>query len=262
MNNFGVIELASARTTSAPGWAYVPDTAIAAGSAGIQPANRKRARHLTGGGLSVKDVTARSEAKIRREVEVLERDGNKDNSIPLPMKSGRASTKFTPNVRKVMQSQKTFANHLDDYLALQALTEATSATNKRLNVNKKDTGSSSAPKPYASEDVAMANAMDLPPILAPPYEDPPASLPGDRDVLLVSRVPQLPTDEELRKLLSQPPLPYLEALGEVDETYPRRAFCEVCGYWGRVRCSKCGTRVCALDCLETHREECVTRHGI
>lgn len=94
MNNFGVIELASARTTSAPGWAYVPDTAIAAGSAGIQPANRKRARHLTGGAggrLSLKDFTARSEAKIRKEVEVLEKDGNKDNSIPLPVKSGRGT---------------------------------------------------------------------------------------------------------------------------------------------------------------------------
>ncbi|KAG5985492.1 hypothetical protein E4U54_006015, partial [Claviceps lovelessii] len=89
MNNFGVIELASARTTSAPGWAYVPDTAIAAGSAGIQPANRKRARHPTGGGPSLKDFTARSEAKVRKEVEGLERDGNRDNSIPLPTKSGR-----------------------------------------------------------------------------------------------------------------------------------------------------------------------------
>ncbi|KAG5986045.1 hypothetical protein E4U54_005652 [Claviceps lovelessii] len=162
-----------------------------------------------------------------------------------------------------MQSQKTFANHLDDYLALQALAEGTS-TNKRPGANKKDTASSATPKRLASEDVALSNvtATGLPPILPPPYQDPPASLPGDHDVLLMSRVPQVPTDEELRKLLSQPPLPYLEALGHVDETYPRRVFCEVCGYWGRVRCLKCGTRVCALDCLETHREECVTRYGI
>ncbi|QPH00455.1 hypothetical protein C2857_004064 [Epichloe festucae Fl1] len=261
MNNFGVIELASTRTTSAPGWAYVPDTAIAAGSAGIQPANRKRARNPTGGGPSLSDLTARQEAKIRKEVEGLEKDGNKDNTIPLPVKSGRAPTKFTPNVRKVMQSQKTFANHLDDYLALQALTEANSAASKRPGGNKKD-AAASTPKPSVSEDVAMSNATDLPPVLPPPYRDPPASLPGDNDALLMSRVPEMPSDDELRKLLSQPPLPYLEALGNLDETYPRRVFCEVCGYWGRVRCLKCGTRVCALDCLETHREECVTRYGI
>lgn len=95
MNNFGVIELASARTTSAPGWAYVPDTAIAPGSAGIQPANRKRARNQPGGGPSLSDLTARQEAKIRKEVEVLEKDGSKDNTIPLPAKSGRSTTSYT-----------------------------------------------------------------------------------------------------------------------------------------------------------------------
>jgi zinc finger HIT domain-containing protein 1 len=91
MNNFGVIELASARTTSAPGWAYIPDTAIAPGSAGIQPANRKRARKQPGGGPSLSDLTARQEAKIRKEVEVLEKDGSKDNTIPLPAKGGRST---------------------------------------------------------------------------------------------------------------------------------------------------------------------------
>ncbi|KAG6033720.1 hypothetical protein E4U41_006825 [Claviceps citrina] len=285
MNNFGVIELASARTTSAPGWAYVPDTAIAAGSAGIQPANRKRARNLVGGGgggggggrPSLQDLTARSEASARKEVEVLERDGNKDNSIPLPVKSGRAATKFTPNVRKIMQSQKTFANHLDDYLALQALTEAnsTTTTSKRAggggsSKKDKDAGSSStltltprAPAPPSSDAAkAQSSATDPSPVLPPPYRDPPASLPGDGDVLLASRVPEVPTDGELRALLARPPLPYLGALGRVDETYPPRVFCAVCGYWARVRCLKCGTRICALDCLETHREECVTRYGI
>ena len=40
MNNFGVIEVATARTTNAPGWAYVPDTGPAPTStigAGNQP---------------------------------------------------------------------------------------------------------------------------------------------------------------------------------------------------------------------------------
>lgn len=91
MNNFGVIELAGAKTTSAPGWAYVPDTAIAPGSAGIQPVNRKRARNPTGGGPSLSDLTARQENKIRKEVEALGKDGSRDNTIPLPAKSGRST---------------------------------------------------------------------------------------------------------------------------------------------------------------------------
>ena len=89
MNNFGVIELAGAKTTAAPGWAYVPDTRANPGPAGAQPANRKRARTGPGGGLSQGDLSARQEAKIRKEVEALDRDGGKDNSIPLPVKSGR-----------------------------------------------------------------------------------------------------------------------------------------------------------------------------
>jgi len=103
-------------------------------------------------------------------------------------------------------------------------------------------------------------------ILAPNTKTPPPAHPGDADPLLVSRVPPLPSDEELRRLLAGPPLSYLEARGAwapADEgRYPPRRFCEVCGYWGRVRCTKCGTRVCALECLETHRADCVTRYGL
>lgn len=161
-----------------------------------------------------------------------------------------------------MQSQKTFANYLDDYLALQALagSNPANAPNKRPSGNKKEAAAAAAGA--KAEDSAMLDAGDRSPVLPPPYKAPPPAHPGDHDALLVSRVPSTPSDEELRRLLAHPPLPYLQALGTWDETYPRRVFCEVCGYWGRARCLKCGTRVCALDCLETHREECVTRYGI
>lgn len=91
MNNFGVIELASAKTTSAPGWAYVPDTRGLPGAAALQPANRKRARNAPGG-VNVGDLTARQEAKVRKDIEALDRDGGKDNTIPLPAKSGRGES--------------------------------------------------------------------------------------------------------------------------------------------------------------------------
>lgn len=85
MNNFGVIELASAKTTSAPGWAYVPDNTIASRS--TAPTNRKRARNAPG--LTLSDLTARQDSKIRKEVEALDKDGGRDNTIPLPVRSGR-----------------------------------------------------------------------------------------------------------------------------------------------------------------------------
>ncbi|KAH7326502.1 hypothetical protein B0I35DRAFT_422906 [Stachybotrys elegans] len=269
MNNFGVIELASAKTTSAPGWAYVPDTGPSNANA-LQPTNRKRARNAPG--LSLSSLSARQEARIRKEVEALDKDSSKDAAIPLPVKSGRAQSKHTPNVRKILQSQKTFTNYLDDYLAMQALNDTSmnpvarpsgpSNASKRQAPGKKEAAAAATDKqPAKSQDVQMIDT-NAAPILPPPYNPPPASHPGDDDPLLASRVPELPTDEELRQLLSHPPLAYVEASGTWEEKYPMRVFCEVCGYWGRVRCMKCGTRLCALDCLDTHREECVTRYGL
>lgn len=175
-------------------------------------------------------------------------------------------------MRKILQSQKNFSNHLDDFLAFQSTEANANASNNasrqgpsNANANKRPApgkSHSSTPKPATSDqDVTMTDA-DLPPLLLPPYKTPPPAHPGDSNPLLASRVPKPPKDEELRRLLAHPPLTYVEAQGTWDETYPTRAFCQVCGYWGRVRCMKCGTRVCALDCMETHKEECVTRYGM
>lgn len=86
MNNFGVVELATAKKASAPGWAYVPD--VAPQTSNLQPANRKRARN-TGQGPSIGDLSARQEARRRKEVEALEKDGGRDNTISVPAKAGR-----------------------------------------------------------------------------------------------------------------------------------------------------------------------------
>ena len=89
MNNFGVIELAGAKTTSAPGWSYVPDTRPDPASTALQPASRKRAaRAAAGGGLSIGDLSARHEARVRKEIEALDRDVG-GNQIPVPTKNGK-----------------------------------------------------------------------------------------------------------------------------------------------------------------------------
>ncbi|KAK4145479.1 uncharacterized protein C8A04DRAFT_35751 [Dichotomopilus funicola] len=359
MNNFGVIELSSTTTKNAPGWAYVPDTGPVVPSA-LQPANRKRARNQPA--LSLSDLSAREETRIRKDLEALDRDSHRDASIPIPPRPGgsRAQHKHTPNVRKILQSQKTFANHLDDYQALLALAEsnpaAAAAANAAAARDKAATpvavtaaaaasaASKSAspapappvpeaetnPEPTADEQTQPAQPTDIemtdapattepdstttqtqnppppqpqapqsPPqpqtyprdsAILPAYaQPPPRPHPGDADPLLVSYIPPFPTDDELRALMTAPPLSYLEARAKWDDDggaglndkeedggggggggggyaqqqrYPVRVFCAVCGYWGRVKCIKCGTRVCALDCLEAHREECVTRYGL
>lgn len=265
-----------------------------------------------------------------------------DNASEEANLAATAQTKHTPNVRKILQSQKTFANHLDDWIAFQSVArdnpQATapwappappSAAAAAASLKQRSTSSashkppktkpSSAPSAAAAAapkseppqqpapDVPMPDAANAPPppvhppsdpqpslpapapppssyppdgAVLPPYDRaPPRAHPGDADPLLASRRVPFPTDEELRALMAAPPLSYLDARGSTDTStggaadngsngsgsggpYPERKFCEVCGYWGRVKCGKCGGRVCALDCLETHREECVRRYGL
>lgn len=387
MNNFGVIEVASQKTKNAPGWAYVPDTGFTpAAAAALQPLNRKRAARDKAN-VGAPDLTARQDAKIRKDLEALDKDSHRDAQIPIPPKAGGsrgalssklytqkrdhgadmtsawiAQNKHTPNVRKILQSQKTFANHLDDYHAFLALAESnpqlaaqvnkptptttarnspapstitTASTNKRSSAASKRAAVTAAaaaaakeekagsskrpktqpqPKPAPADDdddgdvemtpetteeaTAAADSSELLPprpdtltplddsttetteteppkpqsyppdgTILPAYaRPPPVPHPGDDDPLLVSCVPPFPTDEELRALMTAPPLSYTEARAQWTEEeegrYPVRRFCEVCGYWGRVKCIKCGARVCALECLEAHREECLVRYGL
>lgn len=62
-----------------------------------------------------------------------------------------------------------------------------------------------------------------------------------------------PPSPILDELLSAPPLPYAAARSKPSTLgHPPRRFCEICGYWGKVKCLKCGARVCGLDCKRTH----------
>lgn len=308
MNNFGVIEVASTKTKNAPGWAYVPDNGPNPAQA-FQPTSRKnRAARNQAGALGLSDLSARQDARLRKELDALDKEpSTRDVPIP-PRPGGRAShatatAKHTPNVRRILQSQKTFANHLDDYVAFRAAAEnnpqagappwfppapaasaaaAAAASHRRSGPTAKaapprrpiSTSSAAAPETDATAgpgpDTSDVGTQQRDGTVLPPYgRPPPPSHPGDADPLLVSRTVPFPTDAELRSLMTAPPLGYLEARAVVDDDdaasaprYPERRFCEVCGYWGRVKCGKCGGRVCALDCLETHREECLRRYGL
>lgn len=204
--------------------------------------------------------------------------------------------KGSPAVRKILQSQKSFSNHLDDFEARSSqpqpapavpatpiprsapgtatphLTSKGTRSHKKKDPNapptstplrKVSTPSQATPVPVKAEPGTDIPMPDAPVLLMQDLPPPPAH-PGDHDVLLMSRIPAMPTQAEIEKLLAAPPLSYNEARGdwsEEDRRKPVRSFCEVCGYWGRVRCTRCGGRVCALDCLTIHQEECFTRYG-
>ena len=129
-------------------------------------------------------------------------------------------------------SQKTFANHLADEEA--ALAQKASASQTQAQPRRASTveGGSS---------VQQTSDID---------DDP-----CEADPLLRTHVPPLPDEMTIEEMLRQPPLSWNEA-GRVlaDPNKPRRHFCEMCGYWGLIKCMKCGARVCGLECKTTHDE--------
>ena len=153
---------------------------------------------------------------------------------------------MTPGVKKIVLSQKTFANHLADEEAAIALREEEAA---------------SKPRPSASRtkraSLSQSNTVDVEMSDAPPQNEQSATRGAedhlDEEPLLKINVPPAPTEEELKALLAIPPLSYNAARAAAStSTAPPRQFCEICGYWGRVRCMKCGVRVCGLDCQRQH----------
>lgn len=306
----------------APGWAYVPDTGYDPSKAPLNPAARKRnARNVAaaaGGERSVRQQNA-----IQRRLAELDKDSHKDIQIPAPKvkEAARgkplsaaqllgisadhvdvdvgARGKTTAAVKKILQSQKTFANHLSDeeaMLALQAshsdsshhsrvraepptkIAKTPASKTKRASLGRLATSnlaskSTPADTPHPAreppEPIPVSPATtspqtpaqtDTPLAMAPPPPHPqlqPESG-ADDDPLLAISVPAAPSEEEIEALLGAPPLSYSTARATPPDSSgpPQRYFCELCGYWGRVRCLKCGARVCGLECKNVHDNGC------
>src|SRR5271155_3646829 len=51
----------------------------------------------------------------------------------------------------------------------------------------------------------------------------------------------MPSARVMEALLTEPPLTYNAARAKpVEDGTPVRYFCAICGYWGKVKCRKCG----------------------
>ncbi|KAL8771852.1 MAG: hypothetical protein Q9209_002790 [Squamulea sp. 1 TL-2023] len=124
----GIEVLPNSTSITAPGWAYVPDNGFDPSKTPIQPSGaRKRAARTSG--LAGGDTTARQQHATLKHLLDLDKDNHRDVQIPVPArfkdKTG-AKVKTTPNVRRILTSQKTFANHLADEEAALATQEGTS----------------------------------------------------------------------------------------------------------------------------------------
>ena len=237
--------LPNSTSISAPGWAYVPDTGYDPSKVAIQPSARKRAARASNLGGNITNDTRQANAIIKHIAE-LDKESNKDVQIHLAGRggvgTGRKDKKMTTNVRRILTSNKTFANHLADEEAMLAGLEqgAGGSTSRPRTVvcamRRASTAATSPPPQGAPQSLTATTptpAIPMSAVQSDPEDDP----------LLKTYIPAPPSAAEMEALVSAPPLSYNQARAAPSVGKPQRYFCEMCGYWGSVRCMKCRSRL-------------------
>ena len=261
--------LPNSTSVRAPGYALVPDTGRGTFQAPAQQTSGKK-RAASSLGLAGGDTTVRQQNAVLKHLAELDKDSHRDVQIPVPKdNAGRgealknlviwdkrsltldaASKKTTLNVRRILMSQKTFANHLADEEAAIAqqhtgMSTATSRSKPIPNQKRASTSELQAIPGCGASGNAPRSVGGLPP---PATRDP-----LDDDLLLKSYVPVAPSEEVMEALLSAPPLSYNAARAGLPPTgKPQRQFCEICVYWGTFNCMKCGAIVCWIEFKGAH----------
>ncbi|KAF2827700.1 hypothetical protein CC86DRAFT_440223 [Ophiobolus disseminans] len=213
--------LPNSAASVAPGWTYVVDTGYDPSKVAINPKNKKRAAAQAGGQRGENELSARQQTAVARRIAELERDNDAKQSIAIP---GKASAPKTQNTRRIIQYQRQIKHWLDDEEAQLAhhpqrrQSTFASALPTHTASTRPDSGSDDA---LLSADRAM----------------PPPLNPADLDALLAA-----------------PPLSYASSHAAPPPAGgpPQRHFCDNCGYWGTIKCRKCGARVCGLECKDAH----------
>ncbi|KAJ5595052.1 uncharacterized protein N7459_001260 [Penicillium hispanicum] len=290
---FRVELLPDSSSVATPGWTYVADRSFDPAKAAMAPAlGRKRGIRDAGKGG---DISSRRANAIVRHIAELDRENQRDVQIPVPVKQAKEAgsrgtrAKTTSNVRRILQSQKTFRNHLDDEEAaiavgggggvgfVQGTGAASAVAPAKASVAVKGSKAavvaaasrrSSTPATQKKRGSALGAASSTP-TPAPSHpettdaeaEDESARKPKllktehDNDPLLRSYAPTMPSDRIMQRLLAEPPLSYnASRAGPPISTQLPRYFCCMCGYWGKIRCKSCHLRTCGLDCYRVHED--------
>ena len=228
-------EIPTTQTRNAPGFAWV---AVNSADPAAPPTTtqRKRAR-APATELQQEALTARQQRELDRRLKDLNNDHSKDVPIPVPAGTAAARPGKTPNTKRVLASGKTFAHYLDD--------EAAALARSGRSDPDLDQPAAAPPPPRPSKTPIARrkpprdDADDAGPAPAPPSALPP---------------PLATVDASLTALLLAPPLTYAAARAAPPPAGapPPRRFCEVCGFFGRARCARCGAMTCSVACGEAH----------
>ena len=246
---FGVIEVPNSTTsTRTPGYAIVPDTGYDPSKIAIQPTGRKRlaaTKALPTSG----EVTSRQQAAILKHIQELDRDDGRDVKIEAPRKKeGAQGRKTTTNVARILKSEKNWGHHLADEEAMRGQEKGGQA-----NVAPKAVViSSKSHRPSLSKQISapQATRSEVQPQIPSNHD------PLEDEPLLRTYAPSAPSEDLMNALVSAPPLSYNQARAAPPKNPTQRYYCAICGYWGRIKCIKCGERVCGIDCKREHDAEC------
>ncbi|KAK8156463.1 hypothetical protein BKA80DRAFT_208494 [Phyllosticta citrichinensis] len=279
MPHIEVIPFTTGGPAPAPGWAYVPDIGYDPSKAAINPSGRKRTAARQSQHQADADLPARQQTAILKRIAELDRDNQKDVALPQARGAGggggflkreRDGRKMTPAVRKILQSGRTFAHWLADEeaLAAQRTGVAPAGSGGPGSQSVTATATAAATTTESAPATPSAGVVDIPApsggaaqqtaiadLEAAGMQQEPTPV-DDDEPLLRATVPILPSEQEVRALLAHPPLSYTAARAAppAADGPSRRLFCEICGYWGRVRCLRCSARVCGLECKKAHDE--------
>ncbi|KAL4869051.1 hypothetical protein BDV12DRAFT_168525 [Aspergillus spectabilis] len=279
----------SSTSHATPGWTYVADRTFNPRAAIAPSTGRKRGIRDP----ARTDVSARQANAIVRHLAELDRENHRDVAIPVPVRQGGGQpresatrgtrTKVTSNVRRILQSQKTFRNYLDDEEAALAQAGSTGVSSsvgtqrlplnkitKPLSVSWRSSTPARTPKPAETTSRAKKESQPQKPadttLPVPESSSQPQQQQEtdeftliksqyDSDPLLKSYIPPAPSERIMRALLSEPPLTYhaSRAGAPITGKAPRK-FCCICGYWGKIRCRNCHQRSCGIECYKVHED--------
>ncbi|KAL4759261.1 putative HIT finger domain protein [Aspergillus foveolatus] len=282
----------ASKSNATPGWTYVPDKGFDPAKAAIAPTTGRK-RGIRDPART--DLSSRQANAIVRHLAELDRENHRDVAIAIPARKDSqpresatrgTRTKVTSNVRRILQSQKTFRNYLDDEEAALAQASSSAGTSsiaaQRLPSNRITKPSSSlsrrsatpaiaTPKPDPRAEIDTPSAQNLsdtaniqtadsqiqPNLQEEQKPDPNALIKSqyDNDPLLKSYIPSAPSERIMRALLAEPPLSYnASRAGPPLTGKAPRKFCCICGYWGKIRCRNCHQRTCGIECYKTHED--------
>ena len=235
--------LPNSSASVAPGWTYVVDTGYDPSKVALNPKNKKRAAaQPTRAGEN--ELSARQQTAIARRIADLTRDNDPRVQIAIP---GKWITPKTQNARRIIQYQRQIKHWLDEEEATTGPSQVAAPRTQRgsVAVRRQNTFATSASMP--------ATPVEATPAPATPSRLDAASA-DDALLEIESKMPPPLDPKELEALLAAPPLSY--AASHVGPPPaggpPQRQFCDNCGYWGTIRCRKCGARVCGLECKDAH----------